>query len=76
MFETQKVVININAQITTLINYNNLIISIDTTIKKNVELQRTIKIKTNFRVSIKIIVKMFMIFHDNLLIDRDFLVEL
>ena len=75
VFKVQRVAININTQIATLINCNTLIISINITIKKNADQKRTIKIKIDFKISTKVIVKILIFFHNNLFDDRNFFFE-
>ena len=48
---------------------------IDIVTKKNVDQKRTVKSKTNFNISTKIIVKISIFYYDNLSNDRDFLFE-
>ena len=75
VFIVQRVKIDLISQNVQLSNCQNLVASIDTIIKKNSNLKRIIRAKQITSVFVNFIVMIFVIYHDNLSNDRDFLFE-
>ena len=75
MFRVQRITLNLKKHTIILINCRNFIIFINVTIKKNVNQKRIIRIKIDFKISFDIIVKMFIVYHDNLSKNRNYFFE-
>ena len=72
VFNAQKINLNLKTQIVILTNCRNFVVSINIIVKKNVDQKRIVKSKTNFKMSFKVTIKIFVTYYKVLLENHDF----